>query len=86
MLALELGKLGADIKEMEDGLRVGRGRLRPARLDAHEDHRLFMAFSLASLLFPSGTPVEGIGSVDVSYPSFINDLCALGARARRVTA
>jgi len=85
-MALELAKIGADIEQSEDGLRLRPSRLRPATLDAHSDHRLFMAFSLASLLLPAGLPVTGEDSLDVSYPSFIRDMSSLGATVRRVTA
>ncbi len=56
IVAKELSKLGASVKERPDGLRIApvRGKLEPAALDAHDDHRMFMAFSLASMLIPGG--------------------------------
>jgi 3-phosphoshikimate 1-carboxyvinyltransferase len=84
MLSLELSKLGVELEEREDGLTIRPSPLRPAVLDAHDDHRLFMAFSLASLLFPSGIPVAGADSMDVSYPSFLQDMNSLGASVRRL--
>ena len=54
IVASELSKLGANIEEREDGLKrlPSKGRLEVAPMDAHDDHRMFMAFSLASMLFP----------------------------------
>lgn len=79
-----LSKVGAKIEEKPDGMRIaGPKRLIPVPLDAHDDHRMFMAFSLASLLAPNGIPVVGSESLDVSYPSFLTDMQRLGAAVER---
>jgi 3-phosphoshikimate 1-carboxyvinyltransferase len=81
VLAQELGKLGVTVEEQGDGLVVKPGaRLRKCILDAHDDHRMFMAFCLAGLCSDEGVVVEGAESVDVSYPGFIQDMRNLGAR------
>lgn len=81
ILAGELSKLGARIEERPDGfVMYPVDRLRPAVLDAHDDHRMFMTFALASMTIPEGTPVLGAESLDVSYPRFLEDLASLGAR------
>ncbi len=85
VLVKELRKLGAKVEERRDGLSVSPAQLRPSILDAHDDHRMFMAFCLVSMLFPSGLPVIGVESLDVSYPSFLNDLKHLGADVRSGT-
>ena len=83
ILAKELSKLGANIEERPDGMKIHPVvRLNPAPLDAHDDHRMFMAFSLASMLIPGGTPVVGVESLDVSYPDFLEDIKGLGATVR----
>jgi 3-phosphoshikimate 1-carboxyvinyltransferase len=84
IVAQELSKLGVSVKEREDGLRIlpQRGRLEPAPMDAHDDHRMFMAFSLASMLIPGGTPIIGAESLDVSYPTFLEDIKKLGAKVK----
>lgn len=84
IVAKELSKLGVSVKERRDGLRIAppRGKMAPALLDAHDDHRMFMAFSLASMLIPRGTPIVGADSLDVSYPTFLEDVKRLGARVR----
>jgi 3-phosphoshikimate 1-carboxyvinyltransferase len=81
VLAQELSKLGVKIEERNDGMKIFPGaKLQRADLDAHDDHRMFMAFSLASMLVPGGIPVEGAESLDVSYPTFLEDIQRLGAR------
>ena len=78
-LASEFIKLGVSIKEDTDGLLINAPKkLKNASLEAHNDHRLFMAFSIASLLTERST-VNGAESVDVSYPNFIDDMKKLGA-------
>ena len=52
--------------------------LRNANLDAHNDHRLFMAFTIASML-TNKSKVNGAESVDVSYPQFVSEMRRLGA-------
>jgi 3-phosphoshikimate 1-carboxyvinyltransferase len=84
-LASEFIKLGVYIKEDNDGLLINAPKkLKNASLDAHDDHRLFMAFSIASLLTEKST-VIGAESVDVSYPNFIDDMRKLGADIKLMT-
>jgi len=84
IVAKELSKLGANVKERDDGLKIlpQKARLEAAPLDAHDDHRMFMAFSLASMLIPGGTPIVGADSLDVSYPTFLEDMKRLGAKVK----
>jgi 3-phosphoshikimate 1-carboxyvinyltransferase len=84
IIAKELSKLGVNVKERDDGLKIMplRGRLEAAPMDAHDDHRMFMAFSLTSMLIPGGAPIVGAGSLDVSYPTFLEDIQKLGAKVR----
>ncbi|MEE8132893.1 MAG: 3-phosphoshikimate 1-carboxyvinyltransferase [Nitrososphaerales archaeon] len=77
-IANELKKLGAEVKEIEDGLSIeGPSKLKNASLHSYNDHRLFMAFCIASLLTDKCV-IDGLESVDVSYPNFIDDLRKLG--------
>ncbi len=83
IMAKELAKLGVHIEEKADGLKIEPPKkLRSALMDAHDDHRMFMAFSLASMLLPDGIPVIGVESLDVSYPGFLEDMKRIGARVR----
>lgn len=79
-IASELVKFGARIKEFHDGLRISRPTsLKNACLEAYNDHRLFMAFAIASMMTERSV-VAGAESVDVSYPNFISDMKELGAK------
>jgi 3-phosphoshikimate 1-carboxyvinyltransferase len=79
-IAQELVKFGVRIKEFQDGLRIIAAKpLKNASLEAYNDHRLFMAFTIASMLTEKSV-VAGAESVDVSYPNFVSDMKDLGAR------
>jgi 3-phosphoshikimate 1-carboxyvinyltransferase len=78
-ISTELRKLGAMVEESTDTITItSPSYLRNASLDSFGDHRLFMALSIASLLTQHST-LTGAESVDVSYPSFLNDIAKLGA-------
>jgi 3-phosphoshikimate 1-carboxyvinyltransferase len=79
-IAQELVKFGARIKEFQDGLKITPVKpLKNASLEAYDDHRLFMAFTIASMITERSI-VAGAESVDVSYPNFISDMKDLGAK------
>jgi 3-phosphoshikimate 1-carboxyvinyltransferase len=72
--------MGVDIKEKEDEVLITPVKhLKNVIFDSHNDHRLFMAFTIASML-TNKSVVSGAESIDVSYPSFINEIKELGAR------
>ena len=66
--------------EAEDQLSILPPRiLRNSNIQTFNDHRLFMAFTIASLMTEK-SEIEGAESIDVSYPNFLLDLKRLGAR------
>lgn len=78
-IAKELVKFGASIEEYHDGLKITAPPiLKNASLEAYNDHRLFMAFTIASMITEKSI-VAGAESVDVSYPNFVADMKDLGA-------
>jgi 3-phosphoshikimate 1-carboxyvinyltransferase len=78
-IASQITKFGATVKEQNDQLLITAPKvLKNASIETFNDHRLFMAFSIASLLTKSST-VSGAESSKVSYPNFLQDLKALGA-------
>jgi 3-phosphoshikimate 1-carboxyvinyltransferase len=79
-IAKELLKFGAVVEELPDGLKITPPlQLKNASLEAYNDHRLFMAFTVASMMTEKSV-VAGAESVDVSYPNFVSDLKDLGAK------
>jgi len=53
-MATELRKLGAEVEEGADYIRVTPASLQPAAIDTYDDHRMAMCFSLAAF----GTPLR----------------------------
>lgn len=75
-LARELRKLGADVEEFDDGLRITPNELRPADVDTYNDHRMAMSFAIAGLRLP-GVMIKDPGCTRKTYPRFFNDLASL---------
>jgi len=74
-VATNLRKMGAEVEELPDGLRVpGRQKLHGADLDSFGDHRIAMAFAVAALRAEGETLIHGADAAGVSYPTFFSDL------------
>ena len=71
----ELSKLGAKIEELPDGMIIhGGNRLTGTDVKSHNDHRLAMSLSVAGLMAKGKTSIHKAHVVDISYPSFWEDL------------
>lgn len=68
-LARELGALGAQVTETEDGLHIVPGPLSPATFHTYADHRMVMAGAVMGLAVP-GVVVEDVGTVAKTLPTF----------------
>lgn len=80
IIASELRKLGANTRLLPDEITISSAKkLKNAILDSHNDHRLFMAFSIAAMMTKKSV-VDGKESVDISYPTFLHDMKMLGAK------
>lgn len=75
-VAVELKKLGVDVEVFEDGMKIkGREELEGnVKLDAHSDHRLFMAFTVLAASTKIGCTINGLRWAEISYPNFLKDL------------
>jgi len=78
-MAVELSKMGADIRERPDGLEITGGRLHGAKVHGWHDHRIVMALTVAGFA-AGGTRIDTAEAVDVSYPGFFEQMKGLGAR------
>jgi 3-phosphoshikimate 1-carboxyvinyltransferase len=70
VMARELGKMGADVVELSDGLIIEGGRLDGADLNGHSDHRVIMALSVAGLVAGGQTTVDTAEAVSITFPTF----------------
>lgn len=72
-----LARLGADVTERPDGLVITGGTLRGGSVDACGDHRLAMAYRVASLFADGPVRVRGASVARVSFPGFDRALAGL---------
>ena len=80
-VATNLRKMGAEVEEREDGLKIPGGQsLRGAELDSFGDHRIAMAFAVAALRAEGETLIQGAESAAISYPAFFEKLEELAGR------
>jgi 3-phosphoshikimate 1-carboxyvinyltransferase len=75
-LATELRRLGATVKEFDDGLGIEPSVLKPAAVETYDDHRIAMAFSVVGLKL-AGVRIKNPGCVSKTYPGFFDDLARL---------
>lgn len=68
-LAFELRKIGANVEELQDGLKIRRKRLRKAVIETYNDHRIAMSFAVAGLAI-NGIRIKNPGCVNKSFPDF----------------
>ncbi len=81
-LAAALGALGVEVEERPDGFRVPGGqRPGPGTVDAGGDHRIAMTAAVAATVATGPVTITGFDAVATSYPTFLEDLRALGGRA-----
>lgn len=83
VMATELGKLGARVEELADGLVVHESTLRAAEVSGQDDHRVVMALAIAATAIPGAeaTTIDTAEAMNVTFPTFLGCLRGLGAEA-----
>jgi 3-phosphoshikimate 1-carboxyvinyltransferase len=77
-MATELGKMGARITELTDGLEITGGYpLQGAEVDSFTDHRIAMSLAIAALNAQGQTTINRAEAAAISYPDFVNTLTAI---------
>jgi 3-phosphoshikimate 1-carboxyvinyltransferase len=78
VMAAQLGKMGAIITELPDGLEIAGGQnLTGAELDSFTDHRIAMSLAIAALTAKGSSHIQRADAAAVSYPSFFESLRAV---------
>jgi 3-phosphoshikimate 1-carboxyvinyltransferase len=72
-LATELRRLGTEVEELADGLKITPAPLHGAICETYDDHRMAMSLALAGLRVP-GVVIRDPGCVAKTYPGFFEDL------------
>ncbi|MEK6983299.1 MAG: 3-phosphoshikimate 1-carboxyvinyltransferase [Nanoarchaeota archaeon] len=68
-LAFELRKIGANVEELRDGLKIKRRKLSRAIIETYKDHRMAMSFAVAGLAI-NGVKIKNPNCVNKSFPDF----------------
>lgn len=80
-MAVELSKLGADIREKPDGLIIeGKKSLHGGTVSSWNDHRIAMALAAITPRIEGNLTIEGAESVKKSYPRFWDDFKKAGGK------
>ena len=75
VMATELGKMGANITELEDGLEIiGGNSLIGAEVDSFTDHRIAMSLAIAAINATGETIIHRAEAASISYPNFVTTL------------
>jgi 3-phosphoshikimate 1-carboxyvinyltransferase len=72
-MATEIRKVGAEVDEFPDGLRITPRPLHGAEIETYDDHRIAMSMALIGLKVP-GIVIKNPGCVAKTYPGFWDDL------------
>ena len=68
-----LKNMGADIEELEDGMVIkGKTDLRGYYIKTFNDHRIAMAFSVASLISEGKVTLDNTACIDISFPGYFD--------------
>ncbi|MFQ6071824.1 MAG: 3-phosphoshikimate 1-carboxyvinyltransferase [Methanosarcinales archaeon] len=84
-MTVELSKMGVDIYEEKDKLIIkGGNALTGNKLHGWDDHRIVMALTIAAMVAKGNTIIDTAESVEVSYPSFFEDIKRLGGEVELI--
>jgi len=80
VMAAELGRLGARVEELPDGMIIHESRLKGCPVRGYGDHRVVMSLSVAGLAIPGRTEVDTAEAVEVTVPNFLQLIQGLGGK------
>jgi 3-phosphoshikimate 1-carboxyvinyltransferase len=78
-MVTELSNMGANVEELKDGMVIHQSHLTGAQVHGYDDHRLVMALAVAGLAAEGETIVDTAEAMEVTYPSFVEDMVKIGA-------
>jgi 3-phosphoshikimate 1-carboxyvinyltransferase len=78
-LSEEFGKMNIKIEINDDYLIVTGGKVKGARINPHDDHRIAMAAAVAALGASDTVYIKDSHCIAKSYPGFFDDLRKVGA-------
>lgn len=73
-----LRRMGVDVEERPDGFAFeSKKRLFSSDFDSFDDHRIAMAFGIASLALDGASTIKDAACVSISFPNFWDDVASL---------
>ena len=79
VMCAELSRMGARIRELEDGLVIEESELVGTAVHGHDDHRVVMALAVAGTASRGETVIDSAEAVGVTFPTFLDCMTGLGA-------
>jgi 3-phosphoshikimate 1-carboxyvinyltransferase len=80
VMATGLAAVGIDCELLPDGIRIRGGPLSGGRIDSHGDHRVAMAFAVASACASAPIEIDDVANVATSFPGFPDVARAAGLK------
>lgn len=84
VMCTELSKMGADIKELPDGLIIRESKLKGCNVNGHDDHRIVMSLAIAGLNSPGNTIIDTAEAMNVTFPSFVDCIANCGGNIQLI--
>ncbi|MBN1798400.1 MAG: 3-phosphoshikimate 1-carboxyvinyltransferase [Spirochaetales bacterium] len=70
VMCAELKKMGARVEELPAGMVIHESKLKGARVESHQDHRVAMALAIAALGADGPTTINNAECVAITFPDF----------------
>ncbi len=80
VMCKELTKMGANIKELPDGLIIKESKLKGCKVNGHDDHRIVMSLAIAGLNCSGDTIIDTAEAMNVTFPSFVECIQSCGGK------
>ena len=86
VMADGLTSLGIENHVLEDGIRILGGEFtkQASSIKSHHDHRISMAFAIASVRSKFDIEIEGVDNVKTSFPNFVELANSIGMSIKQV--
>ena len=86
VMADGLTSLGIENHVLEDGIRILGGEFtkQDSSIKSHHDHRISMAFAIASVRSKFDIQIEGVDNVKTSFPNFVELANSIGMSIKQV--
>ena len=79
-MASGLKVLGINVVEKPDGIEIEGGEFQGGEIDSYGDHRVAMAFAVASIRSHAAIVVRNVANVTTSFPNFVETASSLGLK------